>query len=218
MFKVGGIIPTSLVDYPKKVAMTIFLRGCNLRCNYCHNKDLLSSEGDNMSEEELFTTVVNRLRYIDAVVFSGGEATIHNGHLKNLIKKLKEKTRLLVKIDTNGMNPEFVRDMKDFVDYWAVDIKDKGSLRTFKGSEDPHSVLMRTKEELSKVTGIIEFRTTIPNGFNVTDLMELNQYVIPGKLWYLQKSVSTPSYISEVTTEDMEALVKDAPENVRLRY
>ena len=122
---IRGLYKTSLVDYPGKVASTIFLGGCNLRCGYCHNPDLAlnSSVLTKIDEEEVLTFLKKRKGLIDGITVSGGEPTIEKG-LIPFLEKVKS-LKLLVKIDTNGFLPHIISECieKQLVDYVAVDIK-----------------------------------------------------------------------------------------------
>ncbi len=123
----AGMIKTSMVDYPKKVATTLFSCGCNFNCSYCHNQDLIeySSEKCIVSEEEVFEHLDKRKKIIDAVVISGGEPLIWNKDLGEFLKKLRHRYNdsFLIKLDTNGSFPERLEEIIDYLDFVAVDFK-----------------------------------------------------------------------------------------------
>ena len=118
---------TSLVDFPGKLCSVFFFTGCNLRCPWCHNRDLVTDSGDleKISLEEAFSHLEKRASVLRAVVLSGGEPSIQN-ELPEITAKIK-KTGLLVKLDTNGINPDMLEklfssdDTKP--DYIALDLK-----------------------------------------------------------------------------------------------
>ena len=134
--KIAGIIKSSLIDYPHKASTVIFIGGCNFRCGYCHNPEIVLNglpEGDNsikkkqsvsdIGTEDFLAFLKNRKRFIDAVCISGGEPTIHP-ELVQLIKEIKE-LGFAVKLDTNGTNPDMLRLLlrEGLADYIAMDIK-----------------------------------------------------------------------------------------------
>ncbi|RLI35989.1 anaerobic ribonucleoside-triphosphate reductase activating protein, partial [Candidatus Bathyarchaeota archaeon] len=88
--KFGGLQKTSLIDYPGRISSILFTPGCNLRCPYCHNWRLvLNPKGPFLSEDEVLQILRSRKRYVDAVVITGGEPTIHRD-LPDFLKRLKE--------------------------------------------------------------------------------------------------------------------------------
>jgi pyruvate formate lyase activating enzyme len=117
---------TSLVDYPGKVAAAIFFPGCNLRCPWCHNRDLVLGTAEGLVPlEEALGLVEKRKNILGAVVLSGGEPTLYPD-LDELIGRIK-KTGLLVKLDTNGMSPGvlegLIKTERSRPDYIAMDLK-----------------------------------------------------------------------------------------------
>ncbi len=126
--EIGGFQKFSVIDYPKKISCIVFLKGCNFRCGYCYNKQLVLPEEiekqPTIPEKEIFEFLDKRKKMIDGVVVTGGEPTIHNQELVDFIKKIKEKD-YLVKLDTNGSNPELIKNLinKKLIDYVAMDIK-----------------------------------------------------------------------------------------------
>lgn len=121
-----GLQKTTLLDYPGKLACTVFLQGCNFNCFYCHNRSLIERIMiyDPISEEKLFEFLESRPQ-LDGIVISGGEPTI-NEDLPRFLDKIREvHPELNIKLDTNGSNPTMLRSIiKDgLVDYVAMDIK-----------------------------------------------------------------------------------------------
>ncbi len=119
-----NIQPTySSLDYPGKMALVLFIPGCDLRCKYCHNPQLLKNEKFTPWEvEEVLDEVDENIDFIDAIVISGGEPLLHVDVVKEFIKKAK-KEKLLIKLDTNGLHPSGVRQVIKSLDYVAMDIK-----------------------------------------------------------------------------------------------
>lgn len=162
--KIGGFIKTSFVDYPGKIASVVFTQGCNLRCSYCHNAGLMAAENrtDGILPEEIFQWLARRKDMIDSVVVSGGEPTLQ-ADLKVFIEKLKSMA-FLVKLDTNGTNPEVLRTLlaEKLLDFIAMDIKAPLSkYHSISGTSQLNLSLIRESAELIKTCGIeYEFRTT----------------------------------------------------------
>ena len=121
---IAGLQKMTLLDYPGKVACTVFLQGCNYRCPFCHNSELLPRKGEEfMTEEEFLSFLKKRQGLLDAVCVSGGEPTLYKD-LPRLLKAIKD-LGYLVKLDTNGSDPGVLKALvKDgLIDYVAMDIK-----------------------------------------------------------------------------------------------
>jgi len=125
----GGWQKTTLIDFPGKVATTVFTIGCNFRCPFCHNKDLITaarfkkSKQPFLPEKEFFEFLEKRKKIIDGVCITGGEPTLQSD-LENFCRMIK-KYRLLVKLDTNGSRPQVLEKLlgKKLVDFVAMDFK-----------------------------------------------------------------------------------------------
>ena len=125
---ISGLQKMTLLDFPGKVACTVFLQGCNYRCPFCHNSELLEGPGDPvMSREELLAFLKKRVGLLDGVCISGGEPTLTPG-LKDLMQEIKAMG-YAIKLDTNGSRPAVLKDLvaSDLVDYVAMDIKNAPS-------------------------------------------------------------------------------------------
>lgn len=122
--RIGGFQATSLVDYPGTVSAVIFTVGCNFRCPYCHNLELVfESPEKTYTEKEILTQLRSRKEVLPAVTITGGEPTMQNDLLK-FLRKLR-RLGFRIKLDTNGTNPAMLREAleKNFLDYVAMDIK-----------------------------------------------------------------------------------------------
>ena len=122
--KIVGIQKLTLLDYPGRVACTVFLDGCNFRCPYCHNAELLSGELEPvMSVEELLAFLKKRRGILEGVCITGGEPTIHSG-LPELLRAVRA-LGYAVKLDTNGYRPEVLGQLlrDGLIDYVAMDLK-----------------------------------------------------------------------------------------------
>jgi len=122
--RISGLQKMTLLDYPGKIACTVFLGGCNFRCPFCHNGELLDGSGEPvMDEQEFLGFLSKRKGLLDAVCISGGEPTLQAG-LADLLEKIK-KMGYLTKLDTNGSRPEVLKALveRGLLDYVAMDIK-----------------------------------------------------------------------------------------------
>jgi pyruvate formate lyase activating enzyme len=121
--RIGGFIKSSLVDYPGKVAAVIFTQGCNFRCPYCHNPQLVFPElfTGAISFEYIRDFLEGRRELLDGVVFCGGEPTLQDD-LPEIIREIRS-LGYTVKLDTNGSNPDVLAEALPYLDYVAMDIK-----------------------------------------------------------------------------------------------
>ena len=122
--QIGGITKSSLIDYPKKISAVIFLIGCNFNCPYCHNPELvISNIIEPIDINTIYSFLKKRRGLLDGVVITGGEPTLHK-KLPEFIKNIKDMG-YLIKLDTNGSNPNMVEELIEnkLVDYIAMDIK-----------------------------------------------------------------------------------------------
>lgn len=117
----ADITPLTFLDYPKKAACIFWYTGCNLRCPYCYNPELVLGHGGGHDE---MAFLKERAGFLDAVVLSGGECTL-NPDIAELCRRIKNEIGLLIKIDTNGSNPQVVRGLLEehLIDYVALDNK-----------------------------------------------------------------------------------------------
>ena len=124
---IGGFQKFTMLDYPGKIAATIFTTGCNFRCPYCHNPELVDPKlidyDNNIKEEEILKFLRSRKGDLDGICITGGEPTLQIG-LKFFINRVKEMG-FFVKLDTNASHFSIVNDLIDsnLVDHWAIDIK-----------------------------------------------------------------------------------------------
>jgi pyruvate formate lyase activating enzyme len=186
--KFSGLQKTSLVDYPDRTASVLFTPGCNLRCPYCHNwRIVVDPKPPFLNEETALNILESRKRYVDAVVVTGGEPTIHK-EIPRFLKKLKEKG-FAVKLDTNGMNSQALEECLPCVDFVALDVK--ASLVGYErlGAKDT-SGLVKSIEMLKTGKVAYEFRTTVVPGLvDVEDAAGLGELVKGADILALQQFV-----------------------------
>ena len=178
---ISGLQKMTLLDYPGKVACTVFLQGCNFRCPFCHNSDLLGKDGpEEIPVETLLTFLKKRVGLLDAVCITGGEPTLQKD-LPDLIRQIKA-LGYLVKLDTNGSRPGVLKALVEekLVDYVAMDIKNSPSRYG--------ETVGLSNMDLSGVTESIcylleghvdyEFRTTVADELHTPrDMEEMGQWL-----------------------------------------
>ena len=124
-----GLQKMTLLDFPGKIACTVFLGGCNFRCPFCHNSELFMGNPEKlMEDEEFFKFLSTRKGLLDGVCVSGGEPTLYKD-LPEFMARIKEMG-FLVKLDTNGYRPEVMKDLvsRGLVDYIAMDVKNSPAM------------------------------------------------------------------------------------------
>ena len=166
--EIKGFVDISLVDWDEKVSSTIFLANCNMRCPFCYNAALVlyPEKLRTIPFGEIAEYLERNREWIDGVVITGGEPTIH-GELPNLCEKIK-KLGFMVKMDTNGTNPTLTQELidKKLVDYVAMDIKapfEQGKYYTAVGVDKPNLLhkIVETMSILQDSKVDYEFRTTL---------------------------------------------------------
>lgn len=170
--KLSGIQPFTMLDYPGKLACIAFLPGCNFRCGYCHNSEFVLPKKIKrirksfIDQKVFFKFLEKRRGRLDAVVISGGEPTIHSG-LVEFIKKIKSFS-FLVKLDTNGSNPDLIDLLiqDNYIDFIALDIK--GNAEFYEKVCKFNNV-----ENIKRTIKIIE-QNNIPYQFRSTLIKELH--------------------------------------------
>jgi len=233
--QIAGLQKLTLIDYSDKIACTIFLFGCNFRCGFCHNPELVLPDKPEKTykEKEILDFLKQRKKYLDAVCISGGEPLI-NPDLSELLKKIKE-LGFLVKLDTNGSNMERLKELTDkkLIDYIAMDIKaDKNNYNVLAGVK----VDINRIEESMKIimnSGLnYEFRTTVIRGYHNTEklrkigkwinsLGKAKKYVIQnfiprqGKL--VDKKFEKVVSFEDNELDEMKKAVSDYFEKVEIR-
>jgi pyruvate formate lyase activating enzyme len=210
--KIGGLQRVSLNDYPGKICATVFTQGCNFRCPYCHNPELVdpSQYGHVLPEEDVLSFLDKRRGKLEAVTVTGGEPTLQK-ELEPFLVEVKAMG-YLVKVDTNGSNPDTLSILIDrqLVDYIAMDIK--GPLRKY-GQVAAAKVdvsRIRKSVQLIMVSGIEhEFRTTVVRSqLGLEDLMSMAKIIKRTRLYVLQPFVAgktlDSSFLSETSYSSEE--------------
>jgi pyruvate formate lyase activating enzyme len=165
--KIGGLQKFSLIDYPGQLSAIIFTQGCNMRCSYCHNPELVDASffGEEIADQEVLSFLKKRVDQLGGVVVTGGEPTIQPD-LVSFLEKIK-KMGFMVKLDTNGSCPDVLMELisKKLIDYYAMDIKaPMKNYSLISGSEVDAD---KIQESIALIMGSFqphEFRTTIVSG------------------------------------------------------
>ncbi|MBO5011638.1 MAG: anaerobic ribonucleoside-triphosphate reductase activating protein [Elusimicrobiaceae bacterium] len=161
--KIGGLIKFTLIDFPGRPAAVVFTQGCNFRCRYCHNPELVYPHmfAEPVAIEEIYSFLKRRQGTLEGVVVSGGEPTLHED-LPSFMADLKAMG-YATKLDTNGTRPDMLKSLLDakLLDYIAMDIKaplEKYSLIT---GVDFNPEVLKQSMDLIRQSGLeYEFRTT----------------------------------------------------------
>lgn len=190
--KISGLQKTTLLDFPGHVAATIFTGGCNMRCPFCHNMDIVSGDNNTSAytEAEVLSFLNKRRGILDGVCITGGEPTLQND-LIDFISSIKE-IGYQIKLDTNGTNPGILFSLisSKLVDYVAMDIKTAPSdysrvcgIDRFNTDTVLESVSILKNSDIS-----YEFRTTVISEYHNSDTFEEIGTLLKGsKAYYLQK-------------------------------
>jgi pyruvate formate lyase activating enzyme len=203
--KIGGLQRVSLIDYPGKIGAIIFTQGCNFRCSYCHNPELVDPDryGFIIPEENALSFLDKRQGKLEAVTVTGGEPTLQPD-LAKFLKELK-KRGYLTKLDTNGSKPDILEKVirKRLVDYLAMDIK---------GPLDKYQQIASVKVDTSKIKRSIElimasgikyeFRTTVDRSqLGLQDLVSVAKLIKQARLYVLQSFIPRRTLVGSMHSE-----------------
>jgi pyruvate formate lyase activating enzyme len=193
MMNIGGLQKVSLIDFPGKISAIVFLQGCNFRCPYCHNPELVNEKlyGPGIEEAAVLTFLEKRIGKLDAVSITGGEPTLQEG-LPEFIRKVRD-LGFLIKLDTNGSHSAMLRSLMEgnLLDYIAMDIK--GPLHRY----DRVCRVNVDKDEIQNSIRAImdasvdyEFRTTLVKDLLAAeDIKTMGDLVRGARLFVLQTFV-----------------------------
>ena len=195
-----GIDKLSLLDYEDKVSVVLFSRACNFRCPFCHNGDSVLNAQEELDFNDILAYLKTRIGLVDAVVFSGGEPTLED----DLEVKMKAVKSLgfLIKLDTNGTNPELLEKLLDdgVVDYVAMDIKNSPSLYATTCGVNFVNIdnIKKSMAIIMKKAPDYEFRTTLVKEFHEKINYDAFYELVKGaKKLYLQKFVDREGCIKK---------------------
>ena len=200
--KIKGLQKLTLLDYPGRLAATVFLGGCNMRCPFCHNASLVvRPDNTEITEDELFAFLESRRGKLSGVCVTGGEPTL-NRELPSFISKIRA-LGYSVKLDTNGTHPEMLESLirDGLVDYVAMDIKntkEKYALTAGLDESFDISTIERSIDVIMKKAPDYEFRTTVVRELHTPeDLVAISEWITDAKNYFLQKYVDSGDILVE---------------------
>jgi len=217
--KIGSLQKVSLIDYPGVISGIIFLQGCNFRCPYCHNPELVDEKlfGPCLDEKIILDFLNTRKGKLDAVTITGGEPTIQKD-LTLFIKRVK-KMGFAVKLDSNGSAPQVIKELlaEKLLDFIAMDIK--APLKKYKSIARVPVDTQSIKESVKLILKSnipYEFRTTVVKSqLGAKDILEIAKLISGAKCYALQKFMPTKTldkkFLKEKTWSD------DELENIKKR-
>lgn len=214
---IGGLQKTSTVDWPKNICSVVFIAGCNFRCPFCHNPELVLPEEiektEAVSENELLTALVERKRFIDGVCITGGEPLMAPDIVK-LMRKIKDKG-LKIKLDTNGSVPHLLKKVIEdkLVDYVAMDIKGPKHKYPEMTGVKPNMDLIEESIKILQKSGVkYEFRTTVVKGMvEPSDIKAIGKWLSGSDAYYLQHFISS----EEMLDEELKDVKTYTPDEMR---
>ena len=191
--KIGGLQPLTLIDYPGRLACTVFTVGCDFHCPFCYSSELVVPEKiknqPKIPEAVFLLFLKKRKRLLEAVTICGGEPTIHQD-LPLFTKEIKE-LGYLVKLDTNGSNPQMLAKLikEESIDYVAMDIKGpKEKYQELTGEKANIENIEKSIKILKSSKINFEFRTTVvPTLLEKNDFTKIARWIGPGGKYYLQQ-------------------------------
>ena len=220
--KIHGLQKMTLLDFPGHVACTVFTGGCDLRCPFCHNFELVDGTAPAiMEEEELLSFLEKRRGLLDGVAFTGGEPCLQK-NLPELMRKIREMG-FAIKLDTNGNHPDMLEKMisEGLVDYVAMDIKNSPEkYAVTSGLETLDLTKIRQSVEILKSGRVdYEFRTTVVAQFHEeNDFRLIGQWLRGAKRYFLQSFTDRDSVpyggMSAPSREEIFRYAQIAQENI----
>jgi len=200
--KIGGLMNLTLLDYPDKVACTVFTVGCNFRCPFCHNNSLvLGNGGRRLAVNEVLGFLEKRKNVLDGMCLTGGEPLIQQG-VEEFLLDVK-RLGYSVKLDTNGAFPDRLRELaeKGLVDYVAMDVKNsKERYEETVGCKTDIQAICRSVEFLKSGKVEYEFRTTVTGDHHdEISIGNMSRWLAGASKLYLQKFVNSGDLIDPNT-------------------
>jgi len=197
---IAGYQKISLMDYPGLIASIVFLRGCDFMCPYCHNPELIPSEGEVILEEDLFAMLLENRKMLDGIVVTGGEPCLQPG-LPEFLSRIKDYG-FKIKLDTNGSEPEMLEFIlkKGLADYVAMDIK--ASWKNYPKITPLDHAAEKVKKSLavlSESKADREFRTTIFPGAHTMNDFILIAKELPAESKYFIQDIKLDKTYAKIT-------------------
>ena len=222
--RICGLQKLSMVDYPGKLAATVFTGGCNLRCPFCHNALLVTRLGESptLSEDEVLRFLSSRKGLLDAMVLSGGEPLMHLDAV-DFLEKVR-KMGFLIKVDTNGCYPDALNTIleRGLVDYVAMDIKNRPE--KYAETVGVPGFSMDTIEKslnLLRSSGVpYELRTTVVRQFHTpADLEAIGKWLADAPAYYIQNFEDSGNLIQQglagFSSDELQLLAECAGKHLK---
>lgn len=211
------ITPFTTLDYPDKLACIVWFAGCNMRCLYCYNFEIVNSKKD-IGEDKLITFLKSRVGLLEGVVFSGGECTL-NQNFTSLARKVKE-LGFNLKVDTNGSNLKALQKTINFIDYIALDFKAPKDKFKNVTSSNLYDEFIKTLKFLTHINFNFEVRTTIHSDLldendisKMAQILEKNGYK---NSYFLQNFLNTGLNFGNLTTPKKEFDINKINSNLEI--
>jgi pyruvate formate lyase activating enzyme len=202
--RLGGLQKTSLIDYPEKISAIVWTVGCNFRCPFCYNKEVVIGNVELIPEQEIFSFLKKRKNMLEGLVITGGEPLLQDD-IENFCERVK-KLDYLIKIDTNGTFPDKLHKIIDngLVDYIAIDVKAPlNKYEKLTNVKVDVEKIMRSIELVKTSSVDHEFRTTfVPGLLKMQDIIEIADLLKGAKKFYLQQFKP----ISPMLSKDLECV------------
>ncbi len=210
-----GLQKTTLLDFPGKVACTVFTGGCNFRCPFCHNARLVTEPDPSeiISEEEFFSFLGKRRGVLDGVCITGGEPLLQKDILP-FLARIREMG-FLIKLDTNGSRPDVLKEIIDasLVDYVAMDLKNSKEKYARTCGLDAYPSEIDESIALIMKSGVdYEFRTTVVREFHDSeDMVSMARWIEGAPRYFLQGFIDSGNLIgsgcSAYSPDEMKELL-----------
>lgn len=199
---IGGLVNLTLLDYPDKVACTVFTAGCNFRCPFCHNNSLVCGNGGRrIMESEVLAFLKKRRGVLEGMCLTGGEPLIQGG-VEEFLRRVKD-LGYSVKLDTNGAFPDRLSALvqAELVDYVAMDVKNsRERYAETAGCAVDIGAIERSVELLKGGIVDYEFRTTVTGNYHdEQNIEDMAKWLVGAKRYYLQKFVNSGELIDGST-------------------
>ena len=210
---ISGLQKLTLLDFPGKVACTLFTKGCNMRCPFCHNASLVTRAAEQpvYNNDDILAFLKKRAGVLDGVCFTGGEPTLMRG-LGDFMRQVKE-LGYSIKLDTNGTNPKMLRSLIDdrLVDYVAMDIKNSPEkyAETVGVENFDMAPICESTEILMSGDVDFEFRTTVSYPYHTdNDIRKIGEWLRGEEKFFLQQFKDS----GDIIGSDIRAIEKDEME------
>ncbi len=208
--KIGGFQKFSLIDYPGEICAIVFTTGCNFKCPYCHNPELVEGDAADIRTAEVMDFLERRTGKLSAVSITGGEPTLHKD-LSDFIKAIKS-FGYKVKLDTNGTKPDMLAKIIDehLVDYIAMDVKAPFEKYGYVVRTNCDTKIISESIEIIMKSGVeYEFRTTAVSGLTTQqDILRIAETLKGARAYYLQRFIPSKTldkgYMNKNTLQEKE--------------